>query len=89
MYQNACTRMATGMEPDTEQARAKTGALIPQEPATAPETDYSGFDIVKATQYGSLTRVKELVEGKRCIVDSKHSYTITSNFFNKKTLLIS
>lgn len=66
MYQmqNVCTRMAgTGME-DTEQSRAKTGALIPQEPATAPETDYSGFDIVKATQYGSLQRVKELVEGK-------------------------
>lgn len=64
MYQNAC--MAT-MEPDTEQARAKTGALIPQEPATsAPEADYSGFDIVKATQYGSLSRVKELVEGLLC-----------------------
>lgn len=26
------------------------------------EHDYSGFDIVKATQYGAITRVKELVE---------------------------
>lgn len=26
------------------------------------ELDYSGFDIVKATQYGAITRVKELVE---------------------------
>lgn len=50
-------------EPETDQSKAKIGALIAQVPAVAPETDYSGFDIVKATQYGSLTRVKELVEG--------------------------
>lgn len=58
----------SGMEPETDQSKAKIGALIPQEPQTAPETDYSGFDIVKATQYGSLTRVKELVEGNILII---------------------
>lgn len=70
-------------EPE-DQSRAKIGALISQEPATAPETDYSGFDIVKATQYGSLTRVKELVEG------SYRKYVIISFYISivKTTRLI-
>ncbi|CAG2059852.1 unnamed protein product [Timema podura] len=37
--------------------------LIFQEPVTtASEYDCSGFDIIKATQYGSLSRVRELIE---------------------------
>lgn len=37
--------------------------LISQEPSSLPmELDYSGFDIVKATQYGALGRVRELVD---------------------------
>lgn len=31
-------------------------------PAPPADHDYSGFDIVKATQYGAITRVRELVE---------------------------
>ncbi|KAI4463292.1 palmitoyltransferase hip14 [Holotrichia oblita] len=38
-------------------------SLISREPAVpAIEHDYSGFDIVKATQYGAFARVKELVD---------------------------
>lgn len=37
--------------------------LISQEPSSLPvELDYSGFDIVKATQYGAIGRVKELAD---------------------------
>lgn len=37
--------------------------LISSEPSSLPvELDYSGFDIVKATQYGALSRVRELVD---------------------------
>lgn len=37
--------------------------LISSEPSSLPvELDYSGFDIVKATQYGAISRVRELVD---------------------------
>jgi palmitoyltransferase ZDHHC13/17 len=37
--------------------------LIQHEPTQPPvEQDYSGFDVVKATQFGAIARVKELVE---------------------------
>lgn len=63
MYQSACNAAATGSCSEPEREHRERDALIPQEPATAPiEPDYSGFDIVKATQYGAISRVKELVE---------------------------
>ncbi|KAJ3659688.1 hypothetical protein Zmor_011363 [Zophobas morio] len=62
MYQNACGAAAAsaggcvGSERDCH-------SLISKEPAVpAIEHDYSGFDIVKATQYGAFARVKELVD---------------------------
>ncbi|XP_017053285.1 palmitoyltransferase Hip14 [Drosophila ficusphila] len=66
MYQSACQAATTGscvpgtgQQPDNE----RQSALIAQQPPTAPvEPDYSGFDIVKATQYGAIARVRELVE---------------------------
>lgn len=67
MYQSACNAATTGScaEPEREHHHHDRdgGGLISQEPATAPiEPDYSGFDIVKATQYGAISRVKELIE---------------------------
>ncbi len=60
MYQSACSAATTGS--CTEPERNDRDGLIPQ-PAVAPvEHDYSGFDIVKATQYGAIGRVKELIE---------------------------
>ncbi|XP_023168907.1 palmitoyltransferase Hip14 [Drosophila hydei] len=66
MYQSACNAATTGScvpgagnQMDTD----RQAALIAQQPPTAPvEPDYSGFDIVKATQYGAIARVRDLVE---------------------------
>lgn len=56
MYQSACT--AAGC---TQPERDREG-LIVNEPVVPPVDDYSGFDIVKATQYGAIGRVKELLD---------------------------
>ncbi|XP_075972291.1 palmitoyltransferase Hip14 [Anticarsia gemmatalis] len=60
MYDSTCGAAASGQcgksQPDGD-------GPPPREPPQAPlERDYSGFDIVKATQYGAFGRVKELVE---------------------------
>lgn len=56
MYQNTCTAAGVCAEQDI------VDPLISQEPSSLPmELDYSGFDIVKATQYGAAARVRELV----------------------------
>lgn len=61
MYQSACSAATTGSCAEPE--RDHRDPLISHEPAVAPiEHDYSGFDIVKATQYGAIARVKELIE---------------------------
>ncbi|XP_055629009.1 palmitoyltransferase Hip14 isoform X2 [Toxorhynchites rutilus septentrionalis] len=60
MYQSACSAAAGGC---SEPERTDRDGLISHESAVAPvEHDYSGFDIVKATQYGAIGRVKELIE---------------------------
>ncbi|XP_070508799.1 palmitoyltransferase Hip14 [Chironomus tepperi] len=57
MYQTTCAAAGVCAEQD------RPDPLISQEPSTLPiEHDYSGFDIVKATQYGAIARVRELVE---------------------------
>ncbi|XP_049888133.1 palmitoyltransferase Hip14 [Pectinophora gossypiella] len=63
MYDSACGAAAAGV------AGGQCGAAQPERgepparaPPPPPERDYSGFDIVKATQYGAFARVKELVE---------------------------
>lgn len=63
MYKSACNAAATGSCSEPEHDHRAGDALIPREPPVAPvEPDYSGFDIVKATQYGAISRVKELIE---------------------------
>ncbi|XP_053683912.1 palmitoyltransferase Hip14 isoform X2 [Sabethes cyaneus] len=60
MYQSACSAAAGGC---SEPERTDRDGLISHESAVAPvEHDYSGFDIVKATQFGAIGRVKELIE---------------------------
>ncbi|XP_072385791.1 palmitoyltransferase Hip14 isoform X2 [Diabrotica undecimpunctata] len=62
MYQNACGAAAASAGGCVETDR-ECHSLISKEPTIpAVEHDYSGFDIVKATQYGALARVKELIE---------------------------
>jgi hypothetical protein len=56
MYQTCNTGGICAEEGDTS-----AGLLISNESSTLP-CEYSGFDIVKATQYGALQRVKELVD---------------------------
>ncbi|CAG9860947.1 unnamed protein product [Phyllotreta striolata] len=59
MYQNAC-----GTASESAQTTEDLEGLIKNEPVLPViEQDYSGFDIVKATQYGAFSRVKQLVEG--------------------------
>lgn len=60
MYESTCGAAASGQcgksQPDGD-------GPPPNDPPPAPlERDYSGYDIVKATQYGAFGRVKELVE---------------------------
>lgn len=58
MYQNCAT--ASGVCAEVDRGG---DPLISHEPSSLPiEHDYSGFDIVKATQYGAITRVRELVD---------------------------
>lgn len=59
MYQNACSAAAGGcLEQEQD-----PNALINRDPDQLPvEHDYSGFDIVKATQYGAISRVRELID---------------------------
>lgn len=66
MYQSACNAATTGScvpGAGNQTDNDRQAALIAQQPPTAPvEPDYSGFDIVKATQYGAIVRVRDLVE---------------------------
>ncbi|KAH8388908.1 hypothetical protein KR215_006168 [Drosophila sulfurigaster] len=66
MYQSACNAATTGScvpGAGNQTDNDRQAALIAQQPPTAPvEPDYSGFDIVKATQYGAIARVRDLVE---------------------------
>lgn len=56
---NAATTGSCNEQPNDRCERDDFG----HETAVAPvESDYSGFDIVKATQYGAIGRVKELIE---------------------------
>ncbi|XP_050341961.1 palmitoyltransferase Hip14 [Nymphalis io] len=60
MYDSTCGAAATGQ---CGKSQREGDGPPPREPPPAPlERDYSGFDIVKATQYGAFARVKELVE---------------------------
>lgn len=66
MYQSACNAATTGScAPSTEASERdveRATALMAKQPPTARiEPDYSGYDIVKATQYGATDRVKELI----------------------------
>ncbi|XP_059059496.1 palmitoyltransferase Hip14 [Achroia grisella] len=60
MYDSTCGAAASGQ---CGKAQHDGDGPPPREPPHVPlERDYSGFDIVKATQYGAFLRVKELVE---------------------------
>lgn len=59
MYESACGAAAAGQCGAAQREEPPRAAGPPPAPL---ERDYSGFDIVKATQYGAFARVKELVE---------------------------
>ncbi|XP_045492169.1 palmitoyltransferase Hip14 isoform X2 [Colias croceus] len=60
MYDGTC---GAGTTVQCGTAQHECDGPLSREPPPAPlERDYSGFDIVKATQYGAYNRVKELVE---------------------------
>ncbi|XP_045480575.1 palmitoyltransferase Hip14 isoform X1 [Harmonia axyridis] len=61
MYQNTCGAAAASAGGCLETDR-DCHSLISKEPQIPVEHDYSGFDIVKATQYGAFGRVRELIE---------------------------
>ncbi|KAF4521454.1 hypothetical protein B566_EDAN001751 [Ephemera danica] len=58
--QDACKPGGSSARAEKEQELATS--TIFQEPASSDQHDYSGFDIVKATQYGALDRCRELIE---------------------------
>lgn len=67
MYASGCAASAGGA--GAACAPSAAGGLVAEPPPprcdTAPpppDLDYSEFDIVKATQYGAIARVKELVD---------------------------
>lgn len=60
MYGGACGESA---QDAADGGGGGAGAGTEREPQAPPaDLDYGGFDIVKATQYGAVARVKELVE---------------------------
>lgn len=77
MYQNACGAAAASAGGCVETDK-DCHSLIQKEPATVPviENDYSGFNIVKATQYGAFSRVQELIEAGYN-VNQRDSETVT------------
>ncbi|XP_076274210.1 palmitoyltransferase Hip14 [Rhynchophorus ferrugineus] len=76
MYQNACGAAAASAGGCVETDK-DCQSLISKEPhVPAIEHDYSGFDIVKATQYGAFARVKELIDAGYD-VNQKDSETVT------------
>ncbi|XP_068627576.1 palmitoyltransferase Hip14 [Battus philenor] len=60
MYDSTCGAAASGQCGKSQ--REGDGPPTREPPPVPLERDYSGFDIVKATQYGAFSRVKELVE---------------------------
>lgn len=63
MYQNACNAVAGGCNEQEKDNTNKDGIIAnPVKSVLNVEHDYSGFDIIKATQYGAINRVKELIE---------------------------
>ncbi|XP_045487875.1 palmitoyltransferase Hip14 [Pieris rapae] len=60
MYDSTCGAAASGQ---CGAPQHDCDGVTSRDPPPVPvEQDYSGFDIVKATQYGAYNRVKELVE---------------------------
>ncbi|KAK8391811.1 hypothetical protein O3P69_017445 [Scylla paramamosain] len=54
-----------GVERETEGGEEEAGSIHNSEPTarSTADSDFSTFDIVKATQYGAFERCKELIEG--------------------------
>ncbi|KAL1506043.1 hypothetical protein ABEB36_005478 [Hypothenemus hampei] len=76
MYQNACGAAAASAGVCVE-ADNDFHSLISKEPhVPSTENDYSGFDVIKATQYGAFGRVKELIEAGYD-VNQKDNETVT------------
>ncbi|CAG9765425.1 unnamed protein product [Ceutorhynchus assimilis] len=76
MYQNTCGAAAAGAGVCTETDK-DYHSLISKEPQVPQiENDYSGFDVVKATQYGAFSCVKHLIE-EGYDVNQKDSETVT------------
>uniref|UniRef100_A0A1Y1KH18 Palmitoyltransferase n=3 Tax=Photinus pyralis TaxID=7054 RepID=A0A1Y1KH18_PHOPY len=75
MYQNACGAAAASAGGCVEADR-ECHSLISKEPIVPAEHDYSGFDIVKATQYGAYQRVKDLIDAGYN-VNQRDSETVT------------
>lgn len=62
MYESTCGAAAAAGGQCGAAQRERAEETPRGAPPPPPERDYSGFDIVKATQYGAFARVKELVE---------------------------
>lgn len=63
MYQKACNAASGGCV-EADHSHRNTSSMAANESTTVVPAhhDYSGFDIVKATQFGAIGRVKELIE---------------------------
>ncbi|KAJ8986067.1 hypothetical protein NQ317_003361 [Molorchus minor] len=91
MYQNACGAAAASAGGCVETDRECHSLISKEAPVPAIEHDYSGFDIVKATQYGAFARVKELVEAGYN-VNERDSETVTllhwASINNRKEIML-
>ncbi|XP_065350029.1 palmitoyltransferase Hip14 [Cloeon dipterum] len=63
MAQDACKPGASAQRAEKEHQLATSTIFTEPSAGDATAHDYSGYDIVKATQYGALERVRELIEG--------------------------
>lgn len=76
MYDGACAAAAGGQCGAGAARESPPGDTAPPMPAVAPQ-DYEGCDIVKATQYGAFSRVRELVESGRWDVNQPDDEDVT------------
>lgn len=76
MYKNNCGAAAASAGGCVVTDKDCHSLISKEPPIPLIEHDYSGFDIVKATQYGAFTRVKELVDAGYD-VNERDSETVT------------
>merc|ERR1712106_990368 len=75
--QDACNPGSIyGVERETDDS-SETMQNVESSSRSPNDSDFSSFDIVKATQYGALERCRELIEGGNYDINRRDSENVT------------